>query len=682
MKVRLSKISRELNAQVSDLSEFLRLNGYDCDEDPSEEIPIEQAEIIKFNFPAYLAEKINQENKFKKPQDKTNVKSSPEQIPLELKIIEAAGKEKRLVERIIGFTDFDWRYVTGTYTGVCSQPVDFNLFDEVICDLLLVEQMSASDIGNILGLDINRDPAEKQILLSAITELKKDKMIDGDESILWLTELGKEYAKEGVKFSTFTRDFDLYFDEFNSSIGNTKEIFSKIKSEKVEKANQQIPNELEAIKSIAELQAPEIHFPKKGFHLQGVDFIKTESFKAKVWVVLLENFRDNKLRALVYDEKQNKIIDELSEVLDRKDDIKTSLLAKLITKEEDVEFTEESKSSEQIEIENQLIQKQSEIDAAIESNQFEKVIELGNEATIIKRHFNSLEFEIELKKLFDETADDLWIISPWIKNATFKRVNFFEKYLKKGGKIFVAYSEPEQEDQVMAYEEPLKKLEELEKNYTNFFLHQLPPFHYKNVWLKTSNNQDYYYTGSYNILSFFVSQGIQKVRQEKMTKLDWNNEVQNEFDDVIKLFGLKYINKAIDDFNGLCQSAPKVMDKQFLNKIKAVDYIKLKPFLKTDIKEFNDAYAKLEQTKLENLNIFRKRFFDQELGKFTKLVAEIGDKPITQDRRRNLLLDLERLRDENMDFLELQIVASKIKDSISNLRIMNLSNNNKKNKRR
>lgn len=682
MKVRLSKISRELNAQVSDLSEFLRLNGYDCDEDPSEEIPIEQAEIIKFNFPAYLAEKINQENKFKKPQDKINVKSSPEQIPLELKIIEAAGKEKRLVERIIGFTDFDWRYVTGTYTGVCSQPVDFNLFDEVICDLLLVGQMSASDIGNILGLDINRDPAEKQILLSAIAELKKDKMIDGDESILWLTELGKEYAKEGVKFSTFTRDFDLYFDEFNSSIGNTKEIFSKIKSEKVEKANQQIPNELEAIKSIAELQAPEIHFPKKGFHLQGVDFIKTESFKAKVWVVLLENFRDNKLRALVYDEKQNKIIDELSEVLDRKDDIKTSLLAKLITKEEDVEFTEESKSSEQIEIENQLIQKQSEIDAAIESNQFEKVIELGNEATIIKRHFNSLEFEIELKKLFDETADDLWIISPWIKNATFKRVNFFEKYLKKGGKIFVAYSEPEQEDQVMAYEEPLKKLEELEKNYTNFFLHQLPPFHYKNVWLKTSNNQDYYYTGSYNILSFFVSQGIQKVRQEKMTKLDWNNEVQNEFDDVIKLFGLKYINKAIDDFNGLCQSAPKVMDKQFLNKIKAVDYIKLKPFLKTDIKEFNDAYAKLEQTKLENLNIFRKRFFDQELGKFTKLVAEIGDKPITQDRRRNLLLDLERLRDENMDFLELQIVASKIKDSISNLRIMNLSNNNKKNKRR
>ncbi|MBK8686074.1 MAG: hypothetical protein IPN26_14480 [Bacteroidetes bacterium] len=158
----------------------------------------------------------------------------------------------------------------------------------------------------------------------------------------------------------------------------------------------------------------------------------------------------------------------MSEALDKQEHIKTELLDKLVKVDDAIEFTEEEKQNDQIEIETELIQKQIEIDEAIDNQDVGKIKELQKEVEAIKRHFNSLEFEIELKRLFDDTANDLWIISPWIKNATFKRIPFFEKYLKKGGRIFIAYSEPEEPGQVMAYDEPLNKLLDLEKGIRIF----------------------------------------------------------------------------------------------------------------------------------------------------------------------------------------------------------------------
>ena len=331
MKQRLSKISKELEIGIAIIVEFLNLNGYDCDENPYEELSADIVDFLKNNIFAYVSDKQKSYNvdihakQPKKPETKT-----AEQIPLELKIIEVASKEKKLVERIIGFTDFDWHFTVAKFKGTCSQPIDFNVFDEVLCDLLSIEQMSAEKIGRILGLDIQTDPAEKEILLSAINELKRDKMIEGDESIYWLTELGKEYAENGVKFSTFNREFDLYIDLISGIKENIKNIFADLKSEKQYTNSNFIPTTLDEIKALAEQQAPEIHFPKKKFFLQDAVMQKAESFKAKVWVVLLENFRDNTIRAIVYDEKQDKTIEILSNALDKLEDEKQNLLEKLI----------------------------------------------------------------------------------------------------------------------------------------------------------------------------------------------------------------------------------------------------------------------------------------------------------------------------------------------------------------
>ena len=695
MKKRLSKIARDLNSNITYVAEFLRANGYECDEDPNEEFSIEIIDFLKYNFPSFIAEKkkIFQQKEPSKPQ-KQIVSKESEQIPLELKIIEAASKEKKLIERIIGFTDYDWHYTVAKYKGICSQPVDFNLFDEVICDLLLTEQMSANKIGELLGLDILKDPAEREILLTALDDLRKDKMLDGDESILWLTPVGEEYAKNGVKFSTFTRDFDLYIDLIGGLKAKVKEIFVNLKSEKQFTNPDFLLSDLDEVKSLAEYQAPEIHFPKKNFLLQSADFVRAESFKAKVWVVLFENFRDNTIRAIVYDEKQNIVIDALSESLDQLEEVKNSLLEKLIKVSENedflVEYTDEEKQEEQVLIETELIQKHEEIELAIEAKDTAKIKEIEKQVSSIKRHFNSLEFEVELKRLFDETSNDLWIISPWIKNATFKRIPFFEKYLKKGGKIFVAYSEPEEPSQIMAYEEPLNKLLDLEKNYQNFYLQQLPAFHYKNVWLRKEDNQHLYYTGSYNILSFFVSQGLQKVRQEKMTRLDWNEEVHEEYSDVLLKFGLKYLNKAIEEFNALCQNPPTKLDRTYLQKLRTVDYGKLKPFINQGIEEFDKVFNQLEETKTENLNYYRKKFFAESIEDYRIQIIELSKQPISPERKRSIQNDFDKLRNEFMDFMEIQITNAKnIAESISNLKVFQIqqhkqnSNNYKnKNKRR
>ena len=690
MKKRLSKIARDFKSNISIVVEFLRVNGYECDEDPEVEFSSEVLEFIENNLPAFLFEKNKESQKqTSKQKDKSKDVSSGAQIPLELKIIESASKEKKLIERIVGFTEFEWNYTIAKFKGTCSQPVDFNLFDEVLCDLLLTEQMSAEKIGNILGFDIQKDPAENDILLKAIKDLKADKMLDGDESILWLTDVGIEYAKNGVKFSTFTRDFDLYIDSIGVSKEKVKAIFSNIKSEKTPNFDKDfLPKNIEEVKPIAELQAPEIHFPKKNFLLQECTPVGAEGFKAKVWVVLLENFRDNTLRAIVYDEKQNKVIDTLSEALDQQDELKSELLERLVKVDDDIEFTNEEKQKEQVEIEQVLIHKQEEIEDAITRQDAVKIKEIEKEVEVIKRHFNSLEFEVELKKLFDTTSDTILIQSPWVRDFAFKnRVPFIKEYLRKGGRVYIAYSENESfggED--MVQEESKKLLAELDKNL-NFYCCELPAFHYKNVWLIRKDKENSYYSGSYNILSFFVHQNMKNVRQEKMTRMDWDSELEEQYLEVFKKFGLKYINAAIDDFNILCQNPPAKIDRDYLQKLRKVENTKLLPFKGIGVIEFDSALGLLEETKTENLNLYRKIFFKSEIERYKKLVIELSQKPLSQDRKKSMQIEFEKLREEFLDFLDLQISkGTEVTDMINNLKVFipqhNKQHNHNKNKKR
>lgn len=674
MSKRLSKISRELKIGITAIADFLNKNGYQCEEDPNETINDEIVEFVYSNIKSYISEPYSGDVVKKSEQIKSG-KTDKVPIPLELKIVDAVSKQKKLIERIIGFSDFDWHYIITKFKGICSQPVDFNLFDEAICAILLKGETSAKSIGKILGFDIETDPAEREILLSAIHDLIKDKMIDGDESVYWLTDTGREYANNGVKFSIFERDFELYIDATGSLRESAKEVFSKLKSEKQNTFQREnIPQNIEEVKPLAEVQAPEIHFPAKKFILQSCQPIDDEGYIAKVWVVLLENFRDNTIRSLVYDEKQDAIIDSLSEEFDSLEEEKNKLLEKLLNESEDDDFTVEStieqKQESQILSEKELIEKQKEIDTAIANNDVDKIASIHKEIVEVKRHFDSLEFEKELKRLFDETSDELWIISPWIKkNAISRRIRFFENYLRKGGRIFIAYSLPENNTDTMADAEALEKLYELEQKYHNFYIHQLPAFHYKRVWLRTKEGKDLYYTGSYNILSFFVKQGLQNYRQEEMSRLDWNSENDEEYEKIFLQFGEKYLNDTVDSLNELCQSKAPI-DKDFLQKIKGANYGKIKVFLNKGYGVFDDKFAEIEQT----LNHFKKIYYTEQLVKIKADLTDVKDKTIPFEKRKSFQSQLNILTKEYPDI-------SRTEEFLSVVEVLNSIKIQKKNKK-
>ncbi|RZF57878.1 hypothetical protein [Sphingobacterium corticibacterium] len=658
MRKRLSKIVRDLQTNIGLLGEFLIANGYDFNEDPNEDYPSDVVEFIEENYPAFLARKNGQRRAYKtdhKPQESAN-----REVPLELRIIEAAGKEKKLIERIIGFTDMDWPYTVAKYSGTCSQPIEFSLFDEVICDLLLLQNMPTDQIGEILGLDTIKDPAERDILDKALHELENDKIVEGDGHKIWLTELGKEYVNNGVKFSTFTRNFDLYIDNLGPNHAKTKEIFRNLKSEKnLTHDKELLPKTIEEVKPLAEVQAPEIHFPQKSFLLQSSRLTGAQGFKAKVWIVLLENFRDNTMRAIVYDEKQDKIIDTLSEVLDRNEKIKAELLEKIVDLGEYAEFTQETKQQEQIDAEEKLIHKQVEIDLATDNHDAAKLKEIAKEIESIRSHFYSLEFEIELKRLFDTTSDSIMIQSPWVRDFAFKkRIPFIREYLKKGGRVYISYSANESfNGDKMVQDESMKLLLDLDKNL-NFYYCELPAFHYKNVWLVREDKKNIYYSGSYNILSFFVSQNMKKIRQEKMTRMEWDSELEKQYSDVFKKFGLKYINAAIDDFNLLCTNPPEVITREYLQKLRQVENTKLIPFRDIGEPEFNRVLKELDQTKSDNLTYYRKVFFESEIQRYRSEVKQLVKKSVDPEKKKSLQKEFSNLRDEFIDFLDIQMGAA------------------------
>lgn len=675
MNKKLSKISRELKIGVSAIADFLNKNGYQCEEDPNETISDELVEFVYSNIKSYISE-ANTDGVATLEQIKSD-KTDKVPVPLELKIVDAASKEKKLIERIIGFSDFDWHYTIAKFSGVCSQPLNFNIFDEAICALLLKGVTSLESIGRILGFDTKTDLAEREILLSAIRDLIKDKMIDGDESEYRLTDTGRNYANSGVKFSTFERDFELYIDATGSLRESAKEVFSKLKSEKQNTFQQEnLPQNIENVKPLAEVQAPEIHFPEKKFILQSCQSVGAEGYIAKVWVILLENFRDNTIRALVYDEKQDAIIESLSESFDSLEEEKNKLLDKLLSESEENDFiiksTSEKKKESQILSEKELIEKQKEIDTAIEEKDLDKIASIYKEMVEVKRHFNSLEFEVELKRLFDETSDELWIISPWIKKyATLSRIPFFENYLRKGGRIFIAYSLPENNSDTMADAEALEKLHELEQKYHNLYIHQLPAFHYKRVWLRTKEGDDLYYTGSYNILSFFVKQGLQNYRQEEMSRLDWNSENDEEYEKIFLQFGEKYLNQTINELNELCQSEAPI-DKDFLQKIKGANYGKIKVFLNKGYGVFDDKFAEIERTKEDNLNEFKKIYYTKQLKKIKADLTNIKDKSILLEKKKSFQSQLNILTNEYPVISQTEEYSS-VKEMLNNINIPEVS---------
>lgn len=169
--------------------------------------------------------------------------------------------------------------------------------------------------------------------------------------------------------------------------------------------------------------------------------------------------------------------------------------------------------------------------------------------------------------------------------------------------------------------------------------------------------------------------------------MDWDSELEEQYLEVFKKFGLKYINAAIDDFNILCQNPPAKIDRDYLQKLRKVENTKLSPFKGIGVIEFDRALGLLEETKTENLNHYRKIFFESEIERYKKLVIELSQKPLSPDRKKSMQIEFEKLREEFLDFLDLQISkGTEVTDMIYNLKVFipqhQKQHNHNKNKKR
>jgi predicted aminopeptidase len=125
----------------------------------------------------------------------------------------------------------------------------------------------------------------------------------------------------------------------------------------------------------------------------------------------------------------------------------------------------------------------------------------------------------------------------------------------------------------------------------------------------------------------------------------------------------------------LSKSTRKI-DRAYLQKLKTVDYSKLKPFIKQGIEQFDAAYDALEENKQENLNFYRKKFFEGKIADYRKQAEELSKQSISPDRKRNLETEFEKLRDEFMDFLELQMSdAKEVAEMLAGLKTFNFQVN-------
>ena len=649
--IKLSKYASEEKHNISDLVQFLKENGIQKNENPTETVNEREIELIKNNFHSFLIRKEGGYEEYKKNFFSKIVSNTDISEPLELKIIEAAENEKLLIERTIGFVDFNWEYAIAKYAGEVAQPVPFTIFDEVICDLLLIQELSKSDIAKVLGLNSELDPAENSIIEKTLEALKSDAMIDGSESGYWLTDLGKAYAKDGVKYSTFVRDFEIYFDTTGRNKQQAKDILRKLKSEKIPGNFVSPAVELHHIREFSGYQAPEVHFPEKNYMLQSASLKNVEKYQAKVWVIFLENFRDNTLRVLVYDEKQDALIQTLSEDLNNRVDLKNNIFERLLQNNDDLKLTDENKTPQQINEENELINKQKELDSALLGQDILTSEKIRKEIKREKIHFNSVEFEMELKNIFDDSNDELWFISPWLRFHAIKyRLNFFEKQLAQGTKIFIVYSEPENDKALMADERAMSLLIGLEKKYSNFYMHQLSTFHYKNVWVRNFADERKHYTGSFNILSFYVDRVTQKVRQEQMTKCEWDDDTDDKYYDFIKKFGEKYINQEIGKYNDLVNNLPAKVDKSFLTQLKMIDNLKLQPFLGIGIEVFDKMYRQLEAEKKNTLEKLGRGVFLEEYNNIKKDVEKLHNVLLNKDSKKAFRQKLDNIKND-FDYL-------------------------------
>lgn len=504
-----------------------------------------------------------------------NTVSKKIQEPIGTRIAKAVFEEKKISERIFGYISYDINFVKATYTGKTQRPAKITSLEKGIVGILLADETSSFDkMGLILGLDVVNDKAEQSILRTAIETLRGFNAIEGDDSCMALTDAGRTYADKGERPDTYSKTFDIYVDKSHMSWLNIKNCIGDNNS-RITEINTPCDNldlTLDQIKQFAECQAQDVHFPQNRYLLESAVWSEGHEASYKVYVCFVQSVASSdQVRAFVFDENTNALNGIMSEQINSNVELMSELLENCIKFEceideetivlegDEVEVAKSEISEDIKEAEKQLVIEEEKAQNADSINTQDLPITTpsssGKERLHKKALYDSLSFELELQKIFNEDdPDEIWLISPWIRKGAFMhdRGPLIENFLKDENKrVFIAYSEPasNNDGKPMMDEEVEPGIKLLDEQYPNFFYVQLPEFHLKNV-IEVKGKQKILFSGSFNVLSFSVSEEQKHVRREEMT-LAHHTVAKNKYTDFQLEFAEIYASRIRKEIENL-----------------------------------------------------------------------------------------------------------------------------------
>lgn len=601
------------------------------------------------------------------------------------RIAKAVYEAKRISERIVGYVSYDIKFVRATYNGKTQRPAKITALEKGIVGILLVDESSSFEkIGTILGLDVVNDKAEQSILRNKIDLLKGFGAIEGDDSCYALTTEGRVYADKGERPDSYTKSFDIFVDVCHPSWLDIKNGIGE-NSKKIEEINtpcDDINLDLETIKSYAENQAQDVHFPQNRYLLESATWHSGHEASYKVYVCFVQNVANSDdVRAFVFDENSNTLNDVIANYINKDSSLKEELLNNCIHYEienneettilegDDVEvarseISEEIKEAEQkiIKEENGEIDDNSEEETELsQSNElFGTITKVPTKDRLHKKAlYDSLSFEVELQKIFTEdNPDEVWLISPWIRKGAFlhDRGPMIEDFLRDENKrVFIAYSEPatNNDGKPMMDEEVEPGIKLLDEQYPNFFYVQLPEFHLKNV-IEVKGDQKVLFSGSFNVLSFSVSDQQTHVRREEMA-LAHHSVARKKYEDCQLEFAEIYANRI-----------RKEIEQLDLDMLANYKNERLEYFLKIDNEEIRKLFSPLE-------DMLDEKAYERIKSEVNKKLVKIGQELVAASNMSGLNpKDKKRLT-----FMLTNIESEMQNNSIDDPSMQDLLNNNK-----
>lgn len=614
------------------------------------------------------------------------------QEPISSRIAKAVYEAKRISERIVGYVSYDIKFVRATYDGKTQRPAKITALEKGIVGILLIDETSSFEkIGAILGLDVTNDKAEQAILRNAINLLKGFGAIEGDDSCYALTAEGRVYADKGERPDSYTKSFDIFVDvkhlswlDIKNGIGdNSKNI------EEINTPCDDINLDLEKIQSYAENQAQDVHFPQNRYLLESATWHSGHEASYKVFVCFVQNVANSDdVRAFVFDENSNTLNDVLANYINRDSSLKEELLNNCIHYEienneettvlegDDVEVAKSEISEEIKEAEQRIIKEENgEIDDNSEeesdlspSNGFSGATTRTpvKERLHKKALYDSLSFEVELQKIFTEdNPDEVWLISPWIRKGAFlhDRGPMIEDFLRDESKrVFIAYSEPatNNDGKSMIDEEVEPGIKLLDEQYPNFFYVQLPEFHLKNV-IEVKGDQKVLFSGSFNVLSFSVSEQQTHVRREEMA-LAHHSVARKKYEECQLEFAEIYANRIRKEIEQL----DLTMLANYKNE-------RLEYFLNIDNEEIRKLFSPLEDMLEEKAYERIKSEVNKKLVKIgQELVAAsnmAGLNPKDKKRLTSMLITIEtEMQNNSIDDPSMQELLNNNKELLEKIR--------------